>query len=274
MRRVAAGAVRYGMCSAVFVMAFSGTSYADTTASLSSLADQARVEAHKWRADAEFVQVELLAFGFGIGPSGYPDVNKTGPPGGALFHFRSPSSQHALRMSADMSRGTLRAVPLSAPVSSYTRGIPADVSLDFDKAIAQAKAALGTECIGGDPLASRSCTVVTGADLHMETDGSTLSSGIWTSRFGQNPRTLRGVSRSVDARTGQSTRMRRMSGRSSSRTRAESWRFPKSEPCIIGTSASRVVQLHPHRRRSASSRCLAMRRSPAIPTSLDCAPTV
>ena len=141
MRRVAAGAVRYGMCSAVFVMAFSGTSYADTTASLSSLADQARVEAHKWRADAELVQVELLAFGFGIGPSGYPDVNKTGPPGGALFHFRSPSSQHALRMSADMSRGTLRAVPLSAPVSSYTRGIPADVSLDFDKAIAQAKAA-------------------------------------------------------------------------------------------------------------------------------------
>ena len=78
MRRVAAGDVRYGMCSAVFVMAFSGTSYADTTASLSSLADQARVEAHKWRADAEFVQVELLAFGFGIGPSGYPDVNKTG----------------------------------------------------------------------------------------------------------------------------------------------------------------------------------------------------
>lgn len=239
MRRVAAGAVRYGMCSAVFVMAFSGTSYADTTASLSSLADQARVEAHKWRADAELVQVELLAFGFGIGPSGYPDVNKTGPPGGALFHFRSPSSQHALRMSADMSRGTLRAVPLSAPVSSYTRGIPADVSLDFDKAIAQAKAALCTECIGGDPLASRSCTVVTGADLHMETGGSTLSSGIWTSRFGQNPRTLRGVSRSVDARTGQSTRVRRMSGRSSSRTRAESWRFPKSEACIIGTSASR-----------------------------------
>jgi len=88
MRRVAAGAVRYGMCSAVFVMAFSGTSYADTTASLSSLADQARVEAHKWRADTELVQVELLAFGFGIGPSGYPDVNKTGPPGGALFHFR------------------------------------------------------------------------------------------------------------------------------------------------------------------------------------------
>ena len=76
-----------------------------------------------------------------------------------------------MRMSADMSRGTLRAVPLSAPVSSYTRGIPADVSLDFDKAIAQAKAALCTECIGGDPLASRSCTVVTGADLHMETAG-------------------------------------------------------------------------------------------------------
>src|SRR5262245_56427662 len=69
MRRVAARAVRYGMCSAVFVMAFSGTSYADTTASLSSCADQARVDAHKWRADAELVQVELLAFGFGIGPS-------------------------------------------------------------------------------------------------------------------------------------------------------------------------------------------------------------
>src|SRR5439155_8783875 len=64
-------------------------------------------------------------------------------------HFRSPSSQQALRVSADMSRGTLRAEPLSAPVSPYTRGIPADVSLDFDKAIKQAKAALGTECTGG-----------------------------------------------------------------------------------------------------------------------------
>src|SRR5207253_4016925 len=137
------------MCLAVFVMAFSGTSYADTTASRSSLAAQARIEAYKWRADAELVQVELLAFGFGMGPSGYPDVNKTGPPGGALFHFRSPSSQQALRVSADIQRGTLRAEPLSAPVSPYTRGIPADVSLDFDKAIKQAKAALGTECTGG-----------------------------------------------------------------------------------------------------------------------------
>jgi len=201
MRRALAGAVRHGLCLAVFVMAFSGTSHA--AASLSSLAAQARVEAHKWRADAELVQVELLAFGFGMGPSGFPDVNKTGSPGGAVFHFRSPSSQQALRVSADMSRGTSRAEPLSAPISPYTRGIPADVSLDFERAIKQAKAALGTECTGGDPLTSRSCTVVTGADLHMESDGSTLSSGVWTIRFGQNPRTLRGVSRSVNARTGQ-----------------------------------------------------------------------
>jgi len=201
MRRALAGAVRHGLCLAVFVMAFSGTSHA--AASLSSLAAQARVEAHKWRADAELVQVELLAFGFGMGPSGYPDVNKTGPPGGALFHFRAPSSQQALRVFADMSRGTLRAESSSPPMSPYTRGIPADVSLDFERAIKQAKAALGTECTGGDPLTSRSCTVVTGADLHMETDGSTLSSGVWTIRFGQNPRTLRGVSRSVNARTEQ-----------------------------------------------------------------------
>jgi len=200
---VRAGAVRHGMYLAVFVIAFSGTLYADTTASLSSLAAQARVEAHNWRADAELVQVELLAFGFGMGPSGYPDVNKTGPPRGALFHFRSPSSQQALRVAADMTRGTLRPEPLSAPASPYTRGIPADVSLDFERAIKQAKAALGTECAGGDPLISRSCTVVTGADLHMESDGSTLSRGIWTIRFGQNPRTLRDISRSVNARTGQ-----------------------------------------------------------------------
>src|SRR5262245_22474455 len=203
MRRMRAGAVRYGMCLAVFVMAFSGTSYADITASLSSLADQARVEAHKWRADAELVQVELLAFGFGKGPSGYPDVNKTGPPGGALFHFRSPSSQQAVRVSADTQRGTVRAELLSGPVSPYTRGIPPDVSLSFEKAIAQAKATLGSECAGGDPLTSRSCSIVTGAELHIETDGSPSSRSVWTIRFGQNPRTLRGVSRTVDARTGQ-----------------------------------------------------------------------
>src|SRR5262245_57235354 len=165
-------------------------------------------------------------------------------------------------MSADMSRGTLRAVPLSAPVSSYTRGIPADVSLDFDKAIAQAKAALGTECIGGDPLASRSCTVVTGADLHMETDGSTLSSGIWTSRFGQNPRTLRGVSRSVDARNGTVDK---------GAPDVRPIELPNAGRVVeipeVGGPASSVrplrgvVQLRPHRRPSASSRCLAMRRS-------------
>src|SRR5215831_8365246 len=105
MRRARAGVLRYGIGLAVFVMTFSGTSCADTTASLSSLAGHARVEARKWRADAELVQLELLAFGFGMGPSGYPDVDKTGPPGGALFHFRAPSSQQALRVFADMSRG-------------------------------------------------------------------------------------------------------------------------------------------------------------------------
>jgi len=190
------------MCLAVFVMAFSGTSNADTIVSLPSLAAQARVEAHKWRADAELVQVELLAFGFGMGPSGYPDVNKTGPPGGALFHFRSPSSQQAVRVSADTQRGTVRAELLSGPVSPYSYGIAPDVSLNFEKVVTQAKAALGSECTGGDPLTSRSCSIVTGAELHMATDGSS-SRGVWTIRFGQNPRTLRGVSRTVDARTGQ-----------------------------------------------------------------------
>jgi hypothetical protein len=201
MRSALAGAIRRGVCLAVFVMVLGGTSYAASP--LSSLAAQARVEAHKWRADAELVQVELLAFGFGMGPSGYPDVNKTGPPRGALFHFRSPSSEQALRVSVDMSRSTLRAEPLSGPTSPYTHGIPPDVSLDFEKAIKQAKAAVGTECTGGDPVTSRSCSVVTGAELHMQTDGSRLSSGIWTIRFGQNPRTLRNVLRAVDARTGQ-----------------------------------------------------------------------
>jgi hypothetical protein len=203
MKSALGDAVRRGACLAVLVMTLSATSSADTTASLPSLAARARVEAHKWRADVELVQVELLAFGFSMGPSGYPDVNKTGPPRGALFHFRSPSSQQALRISADMSRDTLRAEPLPGPISPYIRGIPPDVSLDFEKAITQAKTALGTECTGGDPLTSRSCSVVTGAELHMQTDGSNLPSGTWTIRFGQNPRTLRNVSRAVDARTGQ-----------------------------------------------------------------------
>ena len=203
MRSAFAKAIRRGVCVTILVMALNGAAYADTTASFSSLAAQARVEAHKWHTDAELVQIELLAFGFGMGPSGYPDVNKTGPPGGALFHFRSLSSQQALTVVGDMTHTTVRAQRSSGPTSRYTHAIPPDVSLNFERAITQAKAALGTECAGGDPLTSRSCSVVTGAELHMETDGPTRSSAVWTIRFGQNPRTLRGVSRTVDARTGQ-----------------------------------------------------------------------
>jgi hypothetical protein len=197
------GGLRRVALAASLVVALSATSDADTANSLAHLATEARVEAHKWRADAELVQVELLAFDFGMGPSGYPDVSKTGPPRGALFHFLSPSTHQGLRVLADMSRGTWRAEPLSAPSSPFTRSIPTDVSLNFEQAIAQAKTTLGNECTGGDPLTS-SCGVVTGAELHIETGGSSLSSGtpVWTVHFGQNPRTLRDVSRAVEARTG------------------------------------------------------------------------
>jgi hypothetical protein len=182
-----------------------GTACADPPTPLAHLAAQARLEAKKWRADAELVQVELMAFGFGTGPSGYPDTSKTGAPGAVLFHFLSASTHQALRIALKTGRGTWEVEPLRAPYSPFTLAIPNDVPMDFERAIAQAKAGLGTECTGGDALTSRSCSVVTGAELHAETGGGSSSStgtAIWTVHFGQNPRTLRDVSRAVDARTG------------------------------------------------------------------------
>jgi hypothetical protein len=186
------------------VAALVGTSGADAPDSLARLARQARVEAQKWRPDAALVQVELMAFDFGTGPSGYPDTSKTGAPRAALFHFLSPSDHQAIRIVADMSRGTLRVEPLPSPYSPFTLAIASDVPMNFEQAIAQAKTAIGPECTGGDPLTSRSCTVVTGAELHMDGNGLSprSSTPIWTIHFGQNPRTLRDVSRAVDARTG------------------------------------------------------------------------
>jgi hypothetical protein len=56
--------------------------------------------------------------------------------------------------------------------------------------------------------------------------------------------------------------MRRMSGQSSSPTRAESWRFPKSVACIIVTSASRRSPTPSSLQPSASPGALRMRRFP------------
>src|SRR5262245_50986646 len=67
---------------------------------IGNFADKARAEAAKWQSDARLVDVEVSGFGFATDKSGMPDMTKAGPPGMIIFHFYSPSTRQAMRVTA------------------------------------------------------------------------------------------------------------------------------------------------------------------------------
>jgi hypothetical protein len=210
--------VRAASAVLVLVVLFAAHSYftvTPTDGSFGQLTDQARAVARKWQPDADLVQVELIDFGFAIGPSGIPDTSKAGPPAMVLFNFLSRSAHDAIRVVAQpnltpeqlklmASRGVgpVRVEHLSSPYSPYTLPIP-EGFIDPQQAVARAYQDIGPEC-GGASLEARSCSLVSDAELHLFWSGpGENSSPVWTIRFGQNPRTLRTVTREVSAASGE-----------------------------------------------------------------------
>ena len=181
-----------------------GISAAYAAEPLSAALAQARAEALTWRADAQLVQIDVIGFGYAMGPSGIPDLTRSDRPKAALFYFVSWPIRQGLRITADMdpkssSRRPLRVEPVT--FVPYSLSIPVDVPANLAEAIAGARAAIASECETG----ARSCQVVQRAELHMHSRDRTdrVGRALWTITFGQNPRTLETISRSVDAATAQ-----------------------------------------------------------------------
>src|SRR5262245_36213637 len=200
-------------CGLLVLLVMSCTSHPG--GAVRQFATQARAEARKWQPDAQLVQIEVSNFGFAVDKSGIPDMTKAGPPGMVLFHFLSPSAQQALRIQAQPNLtpeqlqflrargvGPLRVEPLPTPYSPYTLPIP-DKFLEPEPAIAQAQKDIAGDCAEAVPGQS-SCALVQQAELHMYWHGTAGDAGrpVWKISFGQHPKTLRIVSREVDAMSG------------------------------------------------------------------------
>lgn len=176
---------------------------------------RARAEARTVAPDAELVQIEFLHFGFAAGPGGLPDMSRPGPPKMAVLNFLSKTALVAFRVVVDINRDPapreiaeamrargykdLRVERGQVPFSPFTLPIPERIG-DMNRAIETAARSVAADCAG----AAGGCGLVSSAELHMHWTGPADKTGtpVWTIAFGQDPRTLKSVLRTIDATTG------------------------------------------------------------------------
>jgi hypothetical protein len=205
------------LCLVASVMALSLIGFARGDQPAAQARDKARMEAQKWKPDAELVAIEFFGFSFATDPTTHvPDMTKSGPPGAIMFSFFSASAKDGIRVSVNMQeipeatkqmmaqRGwnPLQVEHFQSPWSPYTLPIPDSVDLNYQKAIETAKRDIAEQC-QGDKYGG--CQIVGGMELHMFWNGQGDRTGkpVWTIKFGQDPKTLLSVEREVDAVKGE-----------------------------------------------------------------------